>query len=95
MVADWQDEYRVRMANKAVLIIVDDVWSKTDIEPLLAESPRSRFLFATRDASKRFVGTHEHRADLLDMGAIWGHRRTPPTRARNYPFTICSPAHPG
>jgi hypothetical protein len=48
--------------------VVDDVWSKADIEPLLAESPRSRFLFTTRDASiGRFVGAHEHRADLLDL----------------------------
>ena len=48
--------------------MVDDVWSKADIEPLLAESPRSRFLFTTRDASiGRFVGAHEHRADLLDV----------------------------
>ena len=48
--------------------MVDDVWSKADIEPLLAESPRSRFLFTTRDASiGRFVSAHEHRADLLDV----------------------------
>ena len=48
--------------------MVDDVWSKADIEPLLAESPRSRFLFTTRDAAiGRFVGAHEHRADLLDV----------------------------
>jgi hypothetical protein len=67
-VTDWQDEYRIRIANKAALIVVDDVWSKADIEPLLAESPRSRFLFTTRDASiGRFVGAHEHRADLLDL----------------------------
>ena len=56
------------IANKAALIVVDDVWSKSDIEPLLAESPRSRFLFTTRDASiGRFVGAHEHYAGLLDQ----------------------------
>lgn len=60
--------YRTTIANKAVLIVVDDVWSKADIEPLLAESPRSRFLFTTRDASiGRFVGAGEHRADLLNV----------------------------
>jgi WD40 repeat protein len=63
-----EHQYRSTIANKAALIVVDDVWSKTDIEPLLAESRRSRFLFTTRDASiGRFVGAHEHRADLLDV----------------------------
>ena len=63
-----ENQYRTTIANKAALIVVDDVWSKTDIEPLLAESPRSRFLFTTRDASiGRFVDAHEHRADLLDV----------------------------
>ena len=63
-----ENQYRTTIANKAALIVVDDVWSKSDIEPLLAESPRSRFLFTTRDASiGRFVGAHEHRADLLDV----------------------------
>jgi len=63
-----QHQYRTTIANKAALIVVDDVWTKADIEPLLAESPRSRFLFTTRDASiARFVGAREHRADLLDI----------------------------
>lgn len=63
-----ENQYRTTIASKAALIVVDDVWSKSDIEPLLAESPRSRFLFTTRDASiGRFVGAHEHRADLLDV----------------------------
>ena len=63
-----EHQYRTTIANKAALIVVDDVWSKADIEPLLAESPRSRFLFTTRDASiGRFVSAHEHRADLLDL----------------------------
>jgi hypothetical protein len=68
-VTDWAVEYRIRIANKAALIVVDDVWSKSDIEPLLTESPRSRFLFTTRDAAiARFVSAREHRADLLDVG---------------------------
>jgi WD40 repeat protein len=63
-----ENQYRITIANKAALIVVDDVWSIDDIRPLLAESPRSRFLFTTRDASiGRFVGAHEHRADLLDQ----------------------------
>ena len=67
-VTDWQDEYRIRIAGKAALIVVDDVWSKSDIEPLLAESTRSRFLFTTRDtAIGNSVGARDHRADLLDI----------------------------
>jgi WD40 repeat protein len=63
-----EHQYRSTIANKAALIVVDDVWSKTDIEPLLAESPRSRFLFTTRDTSiGRFVGASEHGLDLLDQ----------------------------
>jgi len=63
-----ENQYRTTIAGKAALIVVDDVWSKADIEPLLAESPRSRFLFTTRDASiGRFVSAREHRADLLDL----------------------------
>jgi WD40 repeat protein len=64
-----EHQYRTTIANKAALIVVDDVWSKSDIEPLLAESPRSRFLFTTRDASiGKFVGAREHSIDLLDAG---------------------------
>jgi WD40 repeat protein len=64
-----EHQYRTTVAGKAALIVVDDVWSKADIEPLLTESPRSRFLFTTRDASiGRFVAACEHRADLLDAG---------------------------
>ena len=63
-----ENQYRTTIANKAALMVVDDVWSKADIEPLMAESPRSRFLFTTRDASiGRFVGAHEHHADLLNV----------------------------
>ena len=80
-VTNWQDEYRIRIANKAALIVVDDVWSKADIEPLLAESPRSRFLFTTRDAAiGNLVGARDHRADLLDdaqsreLLALWANQ---------------------
>jgi NB-ARC domain/WD domain, G-beta repeat len=62
-----ENRYRSIMKEKAALIVVDDVWSLSDIQPLLADSPRSRFLFTTRDASiGRFVAAREHRADLLD-----------------------------
>jgi hypothetical protein len=48
------------------LVVVDDVWRVEDLEPLLAESPRSRLLFTTRDASiAAGVGAREHVADVL------------------------------
>lgn len=81
--AACEHQYRSTIADKAALIVVDDVWSKTDVEPLLAESPRSRFLFTTRDRSiGSFVGAREHRAELLDLAdarellARWASRST-------------------
>ena len=59
--------YRTTIAGKAALIVIDDIWSKADLDPFLAESARSRFLFTTRDASiARFSGAREHRIDLLE-----------------------------
>jgi WD40 repeat protein len=59
--------YKTTIAGKAALIVIDDIWSKAHLDPFLAESPRSRFLFTTRDASiARLSGAREHRADLLE-----------------------------
>jgi WD40 repeat protein len=76
-----KNQYKTILRQKAALIVVDDVWSKADIEPLLAESKRSRFLFTTRDASiGRFVAAREHRADLLPVSqarellALWAEK---------------------
>jgi hypothetical protein len=58
--------YRTVLREKAALIIVDDVWCREDIDPFLADSPRSRILFTTRDgAIAAQVGAHSHIADLL------------------------------
>jgi WD40 repeat protein len=62
-----KNRYRTTIANKAVLVVIDDVWSTSDLEPYLAESPRSRFLFTTRDAGMaKFTGARRHRLDLFD-----------------------------
>jgi len=62
-----EHQYRTMFANKAALVVVDDVWNINDLKPLLAESPRSRFLFTTRDASiGRFVAARELTAQLMD-----------------------------
>ena len=62
-----KNQYRNTIRKKAALIVVDDVWRSSDLEPLRAEdSPRSRLLFTTRDASiAAALGAREHVADLL------------------------------
>jgi hypothetical protein len=84
-----ENRYRTTIASKAALVVIDDVWSLSDIQPLLADSPRSRFLFTTRDASiGRFVAAREHRADLLapnqarELLASWANlsvKKLPPS----------------
>ena len=63
-----RNQYRNTIRDKAALIVVDDVWKASDLEPLRAEdSPRSRLLFTTRDASiGRFAGAREHSAGLMN-----------------------------
>jgi WD40 repeat protein len=63
-----RNRYRAAITTRSVLIVVDDVWSKADVEPLVAESPRSRILFTTRDRSiARVVAAREQWVELLDM----------------------------
>ena len=63
-----ENRYRTTIATKAALIVVDDVLSSADIEPLLAESRRSRFLITTRDASlASLVGAREYSVNLLTV----------------------------
>jgi hypothetical protein len=58
--------YRTLLQQKAALVIVDDIWRVTDIEPFLAESRRSRLLFTTRDSAiAAATGAVEHTANLL------------------------------
>lgn len=62
------NQYKTALAQKAALIVVDDIWRKSDLEPFLAESKRSRLLFTTRDAAiARFIGAREHTAELLGL----------------------------
>jgi WD40 repeat protein len=83
------NQYRATIRRKAALIVIDDVWKVSDVEPLRAEfSPRSRMLFTTRDASiAAAVGAQEHTADVLtveqsrEVLAKWsgmGARELPP-----------------
>lgn len=59
--------YRTVLANSTALIVIDDIWNKSHLDPFVVDAPRSRILFTTRDASiARAAGAREHRADLLD-----------------------------
>jgi hypothetical protein len=61
-----EHQYRTILHGKAALIVLDDIWNKADLDLFLAESPRSRFLFTTRDRGiARFSGAREHRAEFL------------------------------
>jgi WD40 repeat protein len=60
------NRYRTLLAEKAALVIVDDVWRTEDIEPFVAKSRRSRLLFTTRDGTiAPAVGADEQRLDVL------------------------------
>src|SRR5215469_6914152 len=59
-------QYRDVLRKKAALIVVDDVWRASDVEPFIAESPCSRLLITTRDTSiGAYFGAHEFTAILL------------------------------
>jgi WD40 repeat protein len=61
-----KSQYRDVLRKKAALIVLDDVWSATDVRPFYAESPRSRLLFTTRDASiAASFAAGEFQAELL------------------------------
>src|SRR5215469_3154389 len=59
-------QYRDVLRKKAALIVADDVWRASDVEPFIAESPRSRLLITTRDTSiGACFGAREFTANLL------------------------------
>ena len=61
-----KNRYRNTIREKAALIVIDDVWRSADIAPFMADSPRSRILFTTRDGSiAGDLGAEEHTAGLL------------------------------
>src|SRR5271157_350065 len=62
-----KSQYNDVLSKKAALIVLDDVWHASDVQPFLAaESPRSRLLITTRDTSiKASVGAREFTATWL------------------------------
>jgi WD40 repeat protein len=60
------NSYRSIIRRKAALIVVDDVWKPSDLEPFRADSRRSRLLFTTRDSTiAAAVGAEEIITSLL------------------------------
>lgn len=61
-----ENRYRTILREKAALVVLDDVWSLDHLKPLLVDSPRSRFLFTTRDAAiAKAVTDRKYFANLL------------------------------
>jgi NB-ARC domain len=59
-------QYRDAIRKKAALLVLDDVWCVSDVEPFIAESPRSRLLITTRDTSiAACFGARDFTATLL------------------------------
>jgi WD40 repeat protein len=62
-----QTRYQELVREKAALIVIDDVWDLSHLQPLLLSAPQSRFLFTTRDLGiARAVAARKHRAELLN-----------------------------
>jgi len=62
------NQYRDVLQKRAVLIVLDDVWNANDVKRFYAESPRSRLLFTTRDASiAASFGAREFKVELLTV----------------------------
>ena len=64
-----RNRYQTILRDKAALVVIDDVWDLADLDPLLVEAPRSRFVFTTRDSSLADAkAAREYQADLLTEG---------------------------
>ncbi len=62
------DEYRELIASKSALVVIDDVWRVSDIEPWITDSKSSRVLFTTRDSEIAGpLGACQHWAELLSL----------------------------
>jgi WD40 repeat protein/DNA-binding winged helix-turn-helix (wHTH) protein len=60
-------EYHSLLENKAVLIVLDDVWTLQDIEPFRISSGRSRMLYTSRDKTLAGpLGAETKDVDILD-----------------------------
>ena len=57
---------RNRLSEKAVLIVLDDIWDPHDAAPFLFDSPRSRLMITTRSARTAIaLGAHQQELAVL------------------------------
>ena len=58
--------YRTLLADKAVLVVLDDVWTREEIKPFILDIGRSRLLYTSRDKSlARHFGADYHEVGIL------------------------------
>jgi hypothetical protein len=83
------NQYKTTLGRKAALIVVDDIWKKSDLEPFLADSQRSRLLFTTRDVaigrySPQHRSTRRNCSTLKKRASSWRRGQTS-TQSRALP----------
>jgi len=72
------NQLRNYLREKAVLLVLDDIWDSRDAAPFVADSPRSRLLITTRDARTAVsLGARQQALDVLnheqslELVALW------------------------
>ena len=72
------NQLRNHLREKAVLLVLDDVWDPHDAAPFVIDSPRSRLLITTRDARTSVsLGARQQSLDVLtpeqslELLALW------------------------
>lgn len=79
-----QGRLRALLADKAVLLVLDDVWDRRAVDAFRVDAPRVRLLFTTRDGSIGLgLGAQEVHVGVLEPGqagallAEWAGRADP------------------
>jgi len=61
-----KNRYAQLLRERPALVIFDDIWTTTDLDPFLTDSPRSRIVFTTRNAAiARHFNADLHQVDRL------------------------------
>jgi len=78
VVQSASNQLRNHLREKAVLLVLDDVWDPRDAAPFVIDSPRSRLLITTRDARTAVsLGARQQSLDVLtreqslELLALW------------------------
>jgi len=61
------NQFRTTLRDRSALIVLDDVWDARDVQPFLADAPRSRLLLTTRQRDVvKATGAREFSLDVLE-----------------------------